>query len=88
MANDNLVRVRRAGQEKSVPTSWDYERSRSEEIGDIEGVGRAGASLRSLDIPGVSRKSEAQIKELGTARIRIARPGVIESPKNKTGKKS
>lgn len=83
MVNDPVTKIKRGGEAKGIPTSWDVERSRDEEVEDIEGVGRAGAPIRSLDIPGVSRKSEAQIRKLGTARIRISRPGVSEIPKNK-----
>ena len=75
MANEKIGRIRRVGQQKSFPTRWDFELSRAEEVASIEGVGRTGAPLRSLDIPGVSHKSEAQIKSLGLARVRITRSG-------------
>ena len=71
----------RKSRKSSTPTSWDIEQSRAEEVQGLIGVGRAGAPIRSLDIPGVSRKSEAQIRELGTARMRITKPGFDHKPK-------
>ena len=81
MAKEILGRVRRAGQEKSVPISWDHEQSQAESNQAIEGVGRAGAPVRSLDAPGISERSLAQTRELGTSSLRISRPGVCEPPK-------
>jgi len=81
MANEILGRVRRAGQEKSIPISWGRERSQADDNQAIEGVGRTGAPIRSLDIPGVSDRSASQTRELGTARLRISGPGVCEIQK-------
>ncbi len=81
MQNKKSKRVMRAKRKKSIPISWDIELSRSEEVQDLVGVGRTGAPIRALKIPGVSRKSEAQINELGAARIRITKPGFSIKPK-------
>jgi hypothetical protein len=80
MANEIKCRKRRPGQEKSIPVSRDHERSSSDENQVIEGVGRAGAPIQPLEIPGVSERSLAQTRELGTTRLRISRPGVCETP--------
>jgi len=64
MANFSLGRIRRAGQEKSVPTHWDFERSQSENVEDIEGVGRAGAPG---DAQAVLVKMVEAVRGLGTS---------------------
>ena len=81
MAIDMLSRIRQAREKNGIPTSWDIETNKSEEIEDLVGVGRSGAPIRSLNIAGVPRNSEAQLKKNGAAQIRIKKPGKCERPK-------
>jgi|GEM_PF-2477091 len=82
MEKQVLCRKRPAGQKNSIPVSWDHDRTVSEENQMIEGVGRAGASIQSLNAAGVSNRSMDQTRELGTTRLRISRPGGCEIPKH------
>ena len=81
MANEKSVEANRKSRKENIPRSWNSEQSRAEEVQGLIGVGRAGAPIRSLDIPGVSSKSEAQLKDLGIARMRITKPGSDHKPK-------
>ena len=62
---------------KDVSTAWDHEPTQSDVNQEIEGVGRAGATIQPSDTPGVSLRSAEQIRELGTSRITINGPGNI-----------
>jgi len=91
MSTERAGRIKRVGQEKSVAASWAngrHDESQAEENEELEGVGRIGASIRSLEIPGVSRKATAQIRELGISRLRIAQPGSDFNPKPTKEQKS
>ena len=80
MAKEIRNKKKRPEHENSIPISWDHERSLADQNGTIEGVGRAGAPIQSLEVPGVSDKSTDQTRELGTTRLRISRPGVCVTP--------
>jgi hypothetical protein len=80
MAKEIRNKKRRPEQKNSIPISWSHERSLADQNEEIEGVGRAGAPIQSLEVPGVSDRSTNQTRELGTTRLRISRPGVCVTP--------
>ena len=88
MTIERMGRIRRVGQDKSVAAAWGHEENQAEENEELEGVGRAGAPVRPLEISGVSRKATAQIRELGISRLRIAQPGSDFNPKPTKEQKS
>jgi len=91
MSKNSKKPGRTTTQVESRPSKWEHEESVADEQQSIEGVGRAGSPLRSLEFPGLSEKTASQIREVGSDRLRISRAGsdlpAFESPKVKVKKR-
>jgi hypothetical protein len=81
METPKLKQGKPANKKAGISTAWDNERSEAEEQQSIEGVGRAGAPTKSLEVPGLSSGSAEQIRNMGVDRIRVSRPGGLRSLK-------
>ncbi len=69
--------VEKTAPKKTASTTWDHEPTQADEDQIIEGVGRAGTAIQPSDTPGVSLRSAEQIRELGSSRVGLNRPGNI-----------